>query len=223
MGLPLIAQVVDYEDRTELVLLAMIRTSTAEDLPFSRVYEEAQRLNISTPRTFTADSPVALQALDTANEEGFILRCRKSGKRAKLKFPHYLELHKIRTGFSLKLVRDWYLASTDGIPSPNMYENVPDELYGAAQKEWERLDAIAKEGLADFRSLIDSCKALEFKDVPNSKDKKYICKYLRLLRSGDTDGANAVYDEFAKHRVKQAPEVCDEETAELAELPELDE
>lgn len=214
---------VDYEDRSELVLLAMIHTSTANDLPFARVYEEAQRLDLSSPRTFPADSPAALQALDTENEEGFILRCRKSGKRAKLKFPHYLELHKVRTGFSLNLVRDWYLASEDGILSPKMYGNVPDELYGAVQKEWERLETIAKEGLAEFQSLIESSKSLEFKDVPNSKDKKYICKYLRLQRLGDADGADAVYGEFAKHRVKEAPEACDDETAEFAELAELPE
>lgn len=199
----------------------MIRTSTAEDLPFARVYEEAKRLDVSAPRTFPIDSPASLQALDTANEEGFILRSRITGQRVKLKFPHYLEIHKIRMGFSMKNVKDWYLASPDGILLPSTYDNVPDESYGAVQKEWERLDTIAKAGRAEFQALVKACGSFELKDVPASKNKGYICKYLRLARSGDTDEANAVFDDFAKRRVREAPEACDDETAELADLAEL--
>lgn len=206
---------VDYDERSELVLLAMIRTNNAEDVPWTRVHDEAQRLDISTPRTFPSDSPRALQALDTANEEGFILRSRQTGQRVKLKFPHYLEIHKVRMGFSLKYVRDWYLASPDGELSPRRYRDVPDELYEAVEKEWQRLDNIAKTARNDFYTLTEDCRSLDLKDVPNSKHKGWICKYLRLLRSGDTQGSAAVSDEFAKQRVKSAPDICDDMIADL--------
>lgn len=199
--------VVDYGDRSELVLLAMVRINTAEDLAFSRVCEEAKRLGLSTPRAFPPGSPDALQALNTANEEGFIIRSRTTGERVKLKFSHYLETHAVKMRFSMAIVRAWFFESANGELSPRKYEYVPDEMYGAVKDEWARFTAIAQKAREEFGEIIEIHKALKFQDVPNSSDKGWICKYLRLSRSGDEKGAAAVFDEFAKHRIKEAPEI----------------
>lgn len=198
--------VVDYGPRSELVMIAMVHTATSHDEPFAKVKQEADRLGIVTPRSFPSDSPTALKALDTPNEEGFILRDRTSGHRYKLKFPHYVEIHLVRTRFSMAHVKKWYLESVDWQLDRAKYEYVPDEAFDSVKKEWARFDQIRHVARAELESTLFDCAQLAFRDVPVSPIKWFVCKYLRLSTQGAAREAGEVFDDYIRSRIVQAPE-----------------
>jgi RNA ligase len=94
--------VVDYGTRTELVLIAIVETETSHDFPLVDVLAEGKRIGITLPRIHSSlDTYEALKSKNVKNEEGYIVRSRISGERVKVKFDEYVEIHAIRTRFSL--------------------------------------------------------------------------------------------------------------------------
>lgn len=207
--------VVQYGQLRHLILLAMVRTESGYDLPHAVVLYEAKRLNIPFPVSFLAcETFQALQARNVANQEGYVLRSRTTGERVKVKFPGYIEMHAIRTQFSLKYIRKWFLQAYNGecqdpidvLESRSQY--IPDEYYSAALAEWNRFKAIQSSAESAFREQLQPCLQLAYRDVPNSPMKQWICKYLRLTRTNQP-GADQVAREYAMHAVKEAPEPID--------------
>lgn len=117
--------VVDYGDREELVLLAVIETATGEEmtLPVQAPVPVAKRYD-----GFGQFSE--LMAIQDANREGFVVRFR-SGQRVKIKFDEYKRLHKLLTGVSPKAIWE---ALRSGEGTAQIVERVPDEFMQWVQE-----------------------------------------------------------------------------------------
>ena len=203
--------VVNYGDRTDLVLIAMVHTSTSNDLALGCVVDEADRLGLATPRIHTAlDTYEALKSKSIKNEEGYIVRSRISGERVKLKFDDYVEIHAMRTRFSLRYVRQWFLEIDPDDPNPQIpaarLEYIPDEVFKIAGAEWDRLLSMYQKAMVRFKYALEPCLEMDYRDVPGSPLKGWVCRYLRLLRGDEKDAANLVAHQYAMSRIKAAPD-----------------
>ncbi|MBO0951695.1 T4 RnlA family RNA ligase [Fibrella forsythiae] len=136
--------VVDYGDRDELVLLAVIDTATGAeetalpDLGFTQV------------RRFDGYTDMAtIRAAQIDNEEGFVLRFA-SGFRVKVKFTEYVRLHRILTQISSRNIWE-YLATNQ--PFNDVLERVPDEFY-----DWVKTTVTTF--MAQYEAIEAECKAV---------------------------------------------------------------
>lgn len=109
--------VVDYKDRQELVLLAIINNETGEEYPPIDFIRTAAELGFSRPLAFGFSLEQVVK--DTLNppagdEEGYVLTWYRHGQtpfRLKLKFIEYLRLHRMVTGVSPRRV--WEVLAAD--------------------------------------------------------------------------------------------------------------
>jgi RNA ligase len=113
--------VVDYGQRWELVLLAVIDIETGKDLPLPD-------WGGACARRYDADSIEDLLAMAPtgSNFEGYVIRFPSTGQRVKVKLPEYLRLHKLLTGCTSRSI--WELLSAGGDIS-EVLDRVPDEFY----------------------------------------------------------------------------------------------
>ena len=145
--------VVNYGDRQDLVLLAVVDTATgaeADDLP-----------NIGFPLVRRFDGLtdlVQIRAAQLDNEEGFVLKFR-SGLRAKVKFAEYVRLHRILTQVSTRNIWE-YLATNQ--PFDAILEKVPDEFY-----DWVKATVA---GLNDQYTAIETDRRAAFQVLETRKE-----------------------------------------------------
>lgn len=110
--------VVDYGSRAELVLLAVIVTSTGAELSIDdRGFATAKRYE-------GIDNLAALAQASITNFEGYVVHFR-SGLRVKVKLGEYVRLHKLITGINEKFVLD---SLVNGDDLSQIAEQVPDEF-----------------------------------------------------------------------------------------------
>ena len=112
--------VVDYGKTEKMALLGAVDKETGVEFPplhftAGPAFEPA--------RNFPFSSVEALKALDTKNEEGFVL-VYPGGQKLKVKFDQYVALHKIYTGLNTNGV--WEMLRDGKDPR----EACPDEMYG---------------------------------------------------------------------------------------------
>lgn len=176
--------VVDYGDKRELVLLAMLDTATGSDLPL-------EELGFPVVKKYDGLTDLhALKARQEANKEGFVVRFR-SGLRLKVKFEDYVRIHKIITRVSSITIWEYL---RDAKPLNELLEEVPDEFFywvraKVAQLEaaYTQIEAAAK---AEFRVLesrkesalyYQSCQypAILFKLYEGKKYDQIIWKMVR--------------------------------------------
>lgn len=116
--------VVNYGDRAELVLLAVIHIETGEEQDY---VAEAKRLGWSYAKPFEGNYKAIMDRVTEMKDEGegFVLKY-SNGLRVKIKSEEYKRLHKLLTGFSNKSI--WELLANDQ-PLDELLERVPDEFY----------------------------------------------------------------------------------------------
>jgi RNA ligase len=204
--------VVNYgESRSDLVLIAMVHTQTAHDIEQPSIVATAHDLGLTIARPrYNSDSIGALLAENIKNEEGFIVRSRISGERVKLKFDEYLRLHAVRTRFSLKYVRQWFLEiptdeDYDHLPASRL-EYIPDEFFVLADSEWTKLAEKRRLLMIEFDEGVATNLEVDFRDVPQGPMKSWICKYLRLHRNGNYEEAGLVGHQYAMSCIKKLPD-----------------
>ncbi len=117
--------VVDYGDREELVLLAIIETATGRErrlhtydsvFPVVKRYDGFSRFE-------------ELMATQDRSREGFVVRFQ-SGQRVKIKFAEYKRLHRLLAGVSPKAV--WKILRR-GSDLSIALDRVPDEFFQRAR------------------------------------------------------------------------------------------
>src|SRR5260221_3774926 len=127
--------VINYGDTENLVLLAMIKTKTGEELSYSDMVENYEKYFSIVPRF---DGITDFSKIEQKqNEEGYVIHFHSTGLRFKLKFDEYVRLHRIITGINAK--RIWELLSTN-TPMDDILERVPDEFYAWVQSTKETLE-----------------------------------------------------------------------------------
>ncbi len=141
--------VVDYGEREELVLLAVINTETGEEIlplpeigfPVAKHYDGLNDLH-------------ALKALEESNREGFVVRF-KSGFRVKVKFEEYVRLHRIISMMSEKYV--WEHLRAGGDIDGLIGDGIPDEIHEWITETtavlWERFGEIETECRRVFKTF----------------------------------------------------------------------
>jgi RNA ligase len=135
--------VLDYRDRAELVLLAVLDTATGVES------DNVPDIGFPLVRRFDGLTDLAqIRAMHVDNEEGFVLRYQ-SGLRVKIKFAEYVRLHRILTQVSTLSIWE-YLATNQ--PFDEVLEKVPDEFY-----EWVR--ATVADLQARYTAIESECRA----------------------------------------------------------------
>lgn len=115
--------VVDYGNRAECVLLAVINTDTGEELNY---VNEANRLGLPyAPKNELGLNEIIERTKSlSGNEEGFVIKY-SNGLKVKIKGEEYVRLHRLITGFSNKSI--WELLMNHQ-PFDEFLERVPDEF-----------------------------------------------------------------------------------------------
>jgi len=111
--------VVDYGERRELVLLAIIDTTTGDEHPVQDI-----GFPVATKHDGITDV-ASLRTLDWENREGVVVRFA-SGLRVKAKCTEYVRLHRLLTGVTEKMILEEYLMT--GADMTSLLERVPDEF-----------------------------------------------------------------------------------------------
>ncbi len=182
--------VVDYGDRRELVLLAVLDNATGRDSAMGWDGPVAAQID--------ADDIERLHDLACANAEGFVVAF-ESGYRVKVKFAEYVRLHKIVTGVNARMIWE---SMRDGDDLDGLLKDVPDEIYAwIDQKRDEIGAAYAAEYLAAKRI---------FDTRPQGADRKALAQFF-LGSGGNTavlfrmlDGKS--YDDLIWKAIKPGPE-----------------
>jgi RNA ligase len=155
--------VVNYGSREDLVLLAVVDTTTGAELPLPAVgFPVVERYDgltdLATIREKAAD-----------NKEGFVIKFA-GGYRVKVKFAEYVRLHHILTRVSSKHI--WEYLRTER-PMEELIEQVPDEFYqwvrGTESRLKEQYATLEREARAQYdglrQQLGDDFSRKEFADL----------------------------------------------------------
>lgn len=140
--------VVDYGDREDLILLALINTETGEEF------------DLHDPRwAYTGPFPIVkhydgikdineLKKLEEPNKEGFVIRFA-DGLRLKCKFEEYVRLHRLLTQCTARTI--WELLRNNQ-SFDDLLEKVPDEFFqwvkttkDTLQTQYSNIEIFARE------------------------------------------------------------------------------
>lgn len=153
--------VVDYGNRKDLVLLAVINTETGEELD---VKEEAERLHFNFAQQYQVDNiQDILNKTETlsGNEEGYVFYWPQKDFRLKIKGKEYVRLHKLLTEFST--ISIWECLK-ENQPLEELLEKVPDEFFNWVRNVKSDLEN-------QYREILEeSIRAYE--DVVNLQTRK---------------------------------------------------
>ncbi len=160
--------VIDYSEKEELVLLAIVDTQTGEESKLAEI-------GFPLPTKYAEFSNFKeMKELNWKNHEGFVIRF-SNNFRIKVKFEDYIATHKIVTQLSSLSIWE-HLKENKSVVSS--LEEVPDEFYGWARKIEQRLKN-------EFQ-LIEKQAFSELKELETDKETaEYLmsCTYPRLMFS----------------------------------------
>ena len=155
--------VVDYEDRAELVLLAVIHTRDRTELDIA---DEATRLRLPYAREYelgTLESAQRyLETTDGTTHEGFVCSY-PNGLRVKLKSDDYKRLHKVVTGLTSRTL--WNALRTHA-PIEELLTVIPDEYY-----KWVHTTVAALN--AEHAAIMKQAETLyeDTREIPSRKEQ----------------------------------------------------
>jgi RNA ligase len=156
--------VVDYRDRAELVLLAVVDNATGFDLPLPASWSGAVagRFDVAEIDHLTA------LVQDPANFEGFVILFPSTGQRVKVKLDEYVRLHRVLSTCNTRTV--WELLSA-GQTLDEVLDRVPDDFGG-----WIRRQEAAL--LAAYRQIEAECLTLSRDPRVDPADRKAAAQFL---------------------------------------------
>jgi RNA ligase len=168
--------VVDYGQRTELMLLAAYRPADGTEELLSTVAPHWAPIgpvcrswglsdDISTLEKLAAESTtIDGQQVGGVDEEGYVIRFQ-SGVRAKVKLAAYLKLHKLFTGTNERTI--WEVLASGQDPA-TLFDTVPDEFA-----DWARAIATNLRGHHDklVTAATDAFVAIT-STLPDDADRK---------------------------------------------------
>jgi RNA ligase len=160
--------VIDYKERQELVLLAVIDNKTGQEYSPESLESVAAELGFNTPLNFelTLEQARAASLGDgKGDEEGYVLtwyRPNTTPFRLKMKFIEYLRLHRIVTGVSPKRV--WEVLATGQSNELQEYLNHSTPWFAEFAKKWLR--ALT----AEYQRINDAAMAVYAKGLDASGD-----------------------------------------------------
>ena len=153
--------VLDYGDKEDLILLGIMNRITLQE-------EELNDYGFPylKPSQYDGVNFKQLKDLNLQNHEGFVIKF-SSGKRIKIKFEDYVQLHGIVTEFSNKKV--WEMLR-DGKDINELIEIVPDEFFQKVKEVKEDLEK-------QFNNIKNKAQKV-YNDVKDFGSRKEIALYL---------------------------------------------
>lgn len=171
--------VVDYGEKEEVIILAVINTETGEELPIP----SNQFKDFKTPRRYDGIKDISeLKEKEEENREGYVIRF-ESGLRMKLKFEEYKRLHRLVTETNSK--RIWECLKDDK-PVCELLNWVPNEFSNWVMKTITELEnqyrEIEEEAEREFNEIKDISNRKDFAEQAKKKRTKPI---LFKMRDGE--------------------------------------
>lgn len=144
--------VVDYGDKRDLVMLAVIDTKTGHEMPYD-VVNEIYSKHFTIVRKYEVKGINNLKQLrerEEDNKEGFVVKFA-DGMRVKVKFDEYVRLHSILTNVSNLTVWEHLMNNYD---FDILLDRVPDEFYNWLKRTAKLIQGdfndIEREALKEF-------------------------------------------------------------------------
>jgi RNA ligase len=172
--------VVDYEKFEGLVLLALVKNETGEELNRQDTVTWAAMNRVGTPSVYPFTWQEArMMSLDTeiANFEGYVLVWRRPGQtpfRLKVKYIDYLRLHRMVSGVSAKAI---YRGLSDPAYKGELNEWIQDSTpwFSKFVAKWVRSlqgrhDELAGKAYGTFHTCQQVMKVLHKEDFPLRKE-----------------------------------------------------
>lgn len=171
--------VVDYGDRDELTLLAVINTESEkeynlDDIPVGQIPKVKRYDGITDFQQLTEKSE--------DNREGYVIRW-KNGFRLKMKFEEYKRLHRLVFGVNSKTI--WEMLK-EGKSLNELLDRVPDEFYnwvketaGNLQQQYAEID---RECISEYHRINREVKDMEL--LPDKRRKAFAKKAIKIQYSG---------------------------------------
>jgi len=153
--------VLNYGDQEDIIMLGIFDRNTLQEIEL-----KDYGFPYLKPSQYDSLSFKELKNLNIKNHEGFVIKF-ENGKRIKIKFEDYVQLHGIVTEFSNKKV--WEMLST-GANFNDLLEVVPDEFFQKVKD--------VKEELENQFSSIKQKSITIANDVKNFPDRKSIAFHL---------------------------------------------
>jgi hypothetical protein len=161
--------VLNYEDREELVLLSVRKTSGMELSPIE-VDSMGRRFGFSRPRRFEGSIDRTLMDKVGQNEEGYVIQFLPSNLRVKVKSPTYVALHRIKDKISIKGIVEMLAAGE----SRKVFSTLPEHL----RKKTDDILAALYSRYYDILNLLNQVVDT-VKNMATRKDQAlYILKHL---------------------------------------------
>lgn len=156
--------VVDYGNREDLILLAIINTADGQEVNYNEMKEWAQEHKLSVVDSIQNPSIEELKQLQVPNKEGFVIKFT-NGLRLKIKMSDYVRLHAIITESSTLSI---WKALKAGQDLNSILTNVPDEFYQWASTT---ITTLEKSRMLWLRSV-----AIAYESIKNINDRKEFAK-----------------------------------------------
>jgi RNA ligase len=154
-------QIVVRYETSGLILLALVRIETGEELPYAELSTWGERNNIPVVEAF--DRPLAeCAAEDIRNEEGYVASWPRPGTtplRVKIKYANYVRLHRLLT--QTNAVTVWEMLR-DNLDIATLTTDVPADF-----RAW--IDATQARFTTAFAAIEESARTA-FLAYPGSKD-----------------------------------------------------
>ena len=157
-------QIVVRYETSGLILLALVRIETGEELPYAELVSWSERNNIRAVESF--DRPLAeCVAEDVRNEEGYVASWPRPGAtplRVKIKYANYVRLHRLLT--QTNAVTVWEMLR-DSLDIAALTMDVPADF-----RTW--IDASRTRFTGAFAAIEDSARAAmaEYTGSTNASD-----------------------------------------------------
>jgi len=162
--------VIDYGDKKDLILLAVIHKETGEELGYEELLKLAEDIGCPMTQYYgrIAYNRHAFQKIGAdipEGHEGFVMRF-DNGLRVKIKAEEYVRLHRLITGVSNKSIWD-LLRHGENIDE--LLDRVPDEFY-----DW--VEQTKRDFENNYESIEHSCKVII--DSAVFETRKEVAEYL---------------------------------------------
>lgn len=180
--------IVDYGKKEELILLAVLHTSSGVEIenyitPFPTAIEHSYS---------SIDELLEIQAKLSHQDEGFVVKFN-SGERVKIKSLEYLRIARIKSNMSPLA---FWEKMKDGSVDPEFLASIPEELRAESESIAEQLENVYGNVLLDIVTTINVvfCAVFEVTefDVKKVQNNKENCKKLGLYLKANPDTKHSV-------------------------------
>lgn len=187
--------VVYYEIPDQLILLALIKNDTGEELAYNELYHYGFLNGLKTVDIFHKGKPATYAAEDRDNKEGYVLSWGRPGTtplKVKVKHETFLKMQKIVHAATPQAILDAYIAHDYELV--RTWEESASPELGSFVKEWSgKFTAMYGRLLVEAKKVVDQAEMLfdNRKDVAayftNDENKEYSGLLFAMYDSRDPD------------------------------------